>query len=335
MSVIKISMFGLLLLSQWAVAQTVPVRVAEVSYSNHAKAVIASGVVRPVSEQTLSFKVPGILKKILVREGQTVQKGQLLATLELEEMNAQVAKAEAMLSDAERKLARLIELENKKLASDEQIRQVMTQVKIAKSELRIATFNQKHAQIHAPANGRILSRNIESNELVQSGQPVLEFADEEQGWAVNLSVADVDVVMLNILDAAQVTLDAYPGKIFDAQVRDISGKANSMTQTFEIELALKAKQKLYSGLIAHTKIIPSIQTHVARIPIAALLNANGKNAKVYVLNSKHEAILREIELAYFDNEFAYVKSGLDNRDQLVIEGGAFIRDGKNIAVINL
>jgi len=330
-----VSFLGWLILAKVAWAQTVPVKIAPVQFENHSKSVIASGIVRPISEQTLSFKVPGISSGVFVQEGQTVKKGQLLASLELEEIDAQVAKAKAMLSDAKRKLARLTELESQALASNEQMRQTTTQVNVAEAELRIALFNRKHAQIHAPANGRILTRHIEKNEVVASGQPIFEFADEGEGWAVNLSVADVDVVMLNIADQAQVSLDAYPGQTLQAQVKEISGRAHPSTQTFEVVLALKDTQKLYSGLIAHCQITPNIQTHVAKIPMSALMQASGLDAKVYVLNQKGEAELRQIKLAYFDGEFAYVKEGLKHQEDLVIEGGAFIRDGKDIAIVNL
>jgi len=328
-------LFACLVLAQVGVAQTVAIEIAPVQFENHAKRVISSGIVRPVSEQTLSFKVPGIVSGVFVQEGQVVTKGQLLASLELEEIDAQVSKAKAVLEDAKRKLARLTQLESQALASNEQIRQITTQVDVAGSELRIALFNRKHAQIHAPSNGRVLTRHIEKNELVGSGQPIFEFADEEQGWAVNLSVADVDVVMLNIDDQAQVTLDAYPGQMFNATIKEIAGKAHPLTQTFEVVLSIEDKHKLYSGLIAHTQIIPSIQTHVAKIPMSALLQANGLDGKVYVLNEQGEAVQREIKLAYFDGDYAYVKEGIANKEKLVTQGGAFIRDGKDVAVMNL
>lgn len=326
---------ALLGLSQLALADSVAVRVAPVLFSNHSKMIVSSGVVRPVSEQTLSFKVPGFLKSVRVQEGQYVTKGQLLASLELEEIDAQVAKAKAMLKDAQRKLDRLTKLESQQLASNEQIRQAKTHVDIAQSELTIASFNRKYAQIHAPANGRILSRHIEINELVITGQPIFVFADEEQGWAVRLSVADVDVVKLNINDQAEVLLDAYPMQIFKAKIRDIAGKAHPISQTFQVELALQGEQKLYSGLVAHTQITPSLQSHVAKIPMSALIQATGLKAKVYVLNSNQEAVLSDIQLAYFDEDYAYVKHGLTDRDQVVVEGGAFIRNGKDIAILNL
>ncbi|MFY0639411.1 MAG: efflux RND transporter periplasmic adaptor subunit [Bermanella sp.] len=315
--------------------EPVAIKVAPIEFANHAKTIVASGVVRPVSEQTLSFKVPGIVKRVTVQQGQLVKKGQLLAELEPEEMNAQVAKAQAVLTDAKRQLERLTALEGNKLTSDERIRQVKTTVEVAQSDLRIARFNQKYAQIHAPADGRILSRHIESNELVASGQPIYVFADDQQGWSVHMAVADVDVVKLNIGDHADIQLDAYPGELFTASIREIAGRAHPRTQTFEVDLTLKTKQRLYSGLIAHTKITPSVQTHVAKIPMSALIQAHGHDATLYVINEQGSAQLKTIKLAYVDAHFAYVKSGLAQGEKIVIEGGPFINNGKDIAIVKI
>lgn len=331
---LRVWILGVLVsMSAWTMAEPTAIRVQPLEFANHAKTVVASGLVRPVSEQTLSFKVPGIVAKVLVRQGENVKAGQLLAQLELEEMNAQVAKAQAMLSDAQRQLERLTALGNSQLASNERIRQVQTQVDVAKSDLRIAQFNRKYAQIHAPSSGRILSRHVENNELIGSGQPAFMFADDQQGWSVHLAVADVDVVNLNIGDRADLHLDAFPGEAFTASVQEIAGRAHGRTQTFEVDLSIQTKRRLYSGLIAHTEITPSIQTHVAKVPMSALIQAQGQDARIYVLNEQGHAQLRTVKLAYVDTHFAYIQSGAKDGERVVIEGGPFIKNGEDIAVV--
>ena len=71
----------------------VPVRLAPVSTVAGAEPIVASGLVSSDQEARLSFKVGGIINQMLVDEGQTVRKGQLLATLDLIEINAQVSQA--------------------------------------------------------------------------------------------------------------------------------------------------------------------------------------------------------------------------------------------------
>jgi len=315
-------------------ANLVPVSVMSVQHQPYAKPVIASGVVRPVSEQTLAFKVAGFVDKVLVKEGQFVKKGQPLALLVLDEIDARVAKATAVLDDAQRQLERITTLKGRQLASDERGRQAQTSVQIAQADLKIAQFNRKYAVIHAPAQGRILTRHIEANELVQSGQTAFVFADENQGWSVRLSVADVDVVQLQLGDKAQVQLDAYAGQFFSGKIREIAGRSDATSQTFEVDVLLEKAPRLYSGLIAHTRITPSHKTSLVAIPWSALMEANGSHASVYVLNQQSVATLRNVTLAFLDGDNALVSLGLSDGDKVVVKGGPYIIDGAHISVID-
>ncbi len=317
----------------------VAVSTMAVHFQAHAKQVISSGAIRPISEQSLAFKVSGFVDRILVKEGQSVKKGQVLALLVLDEIDAQVAKASAVLDDAQRQLERITALKGRQLASDERGRKAQTSVQVAQSDLKIAQFNRKYAVIHAPANGRILTRHIEANELVQTGQKAFVFADETQGWSVRLSVADVDVVKLALGDVASVQLDAYPGQVFSGNVREIAGRSDARSQTFEVAILINQKllkkvPRLYSGLIAHTQITPSQTQLLAPVPLTALIEANGQIGQVYVINKQGHAELRAIQLAYLSADSALVSSGLKEEEQVVVQGGPYIIDGAHIRIIN-
>ena len=314
----------------------VPVSVMSVAFEEVAQTVIASGPVRPVSEQTLAFKVPGIVGHVLVKEGEFVKKGQPLAKLLLEEIDANVAKAEAVLADAKRQKDRFTTLTGRNMASDQSNLQAQTALEVANADLRIATFNRKYAVIRAPQNGRILTRSIESNEFIQAAEQAFVFADEKQGWSVRLSVADVDVVKLKLNDRAHIKLDAYPNRVFRGLVREIAGRADVHSQTFEIDVMFKGDQlpPLYSGLIAHTDIIPSATQTVAQLPLSAFIQANGQQGRVYVVNGISNVALKTVNIAYLKGANAMITSGLKEGDRVVVEGGPFIVKGSKIAILN-
>lgn len=315
-------------------ANEIPVSVMPVHFEASAKKVVASGSIRPISEQVLAFKTAGIIDKVWVKEGQSVKKGDLLATLLLEEIDAQVAKATAVLDDASRQLERITALKGRQLASDERGRQAQTAVQIATSDLAIAKFNRKYAVIRAPADGRVLTRHIENHELIQAGQKAFVFADLKQGWSVRLSVADIDVVKLKLKDAASVELDAYPGQVFKGHVREIAGRSDARSQTFEVDVLLHKAPRLYSGLIAHTRITPSFTQSLAKVPMTSLIEANGTHARIYVLDHEGKAVLQNINIAYLNGSYAMVSAGVEEGEKIVVQGGPFIIDGSTIAVVN-
>ena len=82
----------------------VPVKLTPVSTVVRAEPIVASGLVSSAKEARLSFKVGGIINQMFVEEGQSVRKGQLLATLNLTEIDAQVNQAQLANEKAERDL---------------------------------------------------------------------------------------------------------------------------------------------------------------------------------------------------------------------------------------
>jgi RND family efflux transporter MFP subunit len=312
----------------------VPVSVQQVEFSDYAKPVIGSGIIKPLSEQSLAFKVSGIISKVLVKEGQMVKKGTVLARLESEEIDAQVAKAQAVYTNALRQLERINSLKERQLVSDEQIRQATTAKQVAQSDLRIAKFNRKYSVVTAPSAGQILTRLIEPNELIQAGQDAFIFADKEYGWSVRLAVADVDVVKLALGDTAKISLDAYPNRIFKGVINEIAGRANVLSQTFEIDVAIKNAPKLYSGLVAHTKIEPAQKQRLSKVPLTALIQANGQNGQVYVANAKGETQLKNVQIRYLDGANALISQGITEGEWIVVQGGPFILEGNEVRIVN-
>src|SRR5262245_31149721 len=80
----------------------VPVRVAPITVDRVGPPVTVSGTLGPKEDVTLSFKVGGVVARILVDEGQRVSAGQLLATLDLGEIDPAVAQARSAADKAER-----------------------------------------------------------------------------------------------------------------------------------------------------------------------------------------------------------------------------------------
>src|SRR5690606_9918060 len=98
-----------------------PVEVVTVEWQDYARAVRVRGLLEHQSEPILACKISGLVRNVQVNEGQWVKEGQLLAALDQEEMDAQVAKAEPVRANAERNLARFQSLQGSDALSVEQL----------------------------------------------------------------------------------------------------------------------------------------------------------------------------------------------------------------------
>lgn len=309
------------------------VETAQVNYLTRGKTINASGRLANKSEQRLSFKTSGPVEKILVDEGDWVKKGQLLAQLNQEEINAQVAQSQSMFDEAKRNTERYQALYKKKVVPVERLQSAETQLEVARSSLRIAKFNQLHSIIIAPDDGRILKRAIEANEMISPFKTAFVMSLSKGGWVIRSGVTDKDIVRINKGDSATIQLDAYPGKVLKGQVSEVGAAADTQSHLFEIEITLNATQlRLHSGFISRLSITPSQQEPVALLPIEAIVEANATMAQVFVINEAKEVKQQNVDIAWIESDAIAIRSGLTEGAYVVTSGATYLHDGDVVSI---
>lgn len=312
----------------------IAVKLADVSHANSTEAIKASGLVGSLQEARLSFKTGGIIEKIFVKEGQSVRKGQLLATLNLTEINAQVQQASESVQKAERDLKRVTNLYRDSVATLEQVQNLTTALSVAKQSLQIASYNQGYSKIYASNNGVIVKKLMNEGELAGPGTPVFFMnASGANDWVIKVGVADKDWTRLRMGDRATVTLDAFPEQIFTAIVSNLSQGADQSSGLYQAELKLNTQgKKIATGLFGKAQITPSVIQKHTSIPIEAIVEGNGDEASVYVVENGKARKL-PIQLAGVDNTRAFITSGLAGVSQVITDGSAYLVEGSKVKVI--
>ncbi len=283
----------------------------------------AAGTLGPKEEVTLSFKVGGVVSRILVDEGRAVQAGDTLALLDLSEIDAGVVRARSAAEKAERDLARARRLYADSVATLEQAQNAQTGRDVAHADLQTALFNRRYAVIVAPASGSILMRSAEPGELVQAGTPILTLGSHARGVVLRAALADRDVVLIRRGDRAVVQF----------AVTEIAGAADPMTGTYRVEVTLPAASGLASGLIGRVEIRPAAGRPLMLVPIEALLEADGIHATVYAVapDGRH-AERRAVRIAFLAGDRVAIASGLEGVAAVVTDGAAYLDDGAALAV---
>jgi len=282
----------------------------------------------------LSFLSDGIVEKILVEEGETVKKGQILAQLNLLPINARVAQAQSNYEKSKRDSDRLQKLYNDNVASLEQLQDARTGLQVANSNLEIAEFNLKHSTITASSDGKILKRNVEANELVSAGNPIFIFAAADMNWVVRVAVTDRDIVQLRMGDSAIIIFDAYSGKSFEAKVSEVAEAPDQITGLYEIEISFPApKEKLVSGMFASVDIFPTEKHRMFIIPIESLAEVNGNSGYVYTRDpNKTKAVRVPVEIAQIFKDQVAISSGLEEISEVITSGVSYLRNGSKISL---
>lgn len=314
----------------------VAVTVAEVKYEQRKLIIRNSGRVSQKSEMRLSFKTGGLIQQIRVEEGDAVKAGQVLATLDLEEMDAEQQRAASNYEKARVDLERFNKLYDDSLVSL-QVKQIaQTARDNAAAELQIANFNRKLSVIRAPADGRILKRYVESHELIQSGQPVFRLAASKQGSVVRVGLIDKDIVKVALGDPANIVVDAYPGRKFSGSVSEVALSTDSGAGTFEVEILIDDPGiSLRSGLIARVEIMPTSSERQYYIPIEAVVEAENGIATLFVLNQENTTVHEvSVEILEFLQDEVVVRGGLNASDKVIKLGAPYLSDGSAVSVLD-
>lgn len=316
-------------------ASVVPVRLAAVQQVERAEPVVASGLVSSSEEARLSFKVGGIINKLYVDEGQSVRKGQLLTTLNLTEIDAQVSQAHLAQEKAERDLGRVKKLYADTAATLEQLQNATTGSNVAKQNLTIAQFNRGYAQIRASVDGTVTRKLVNEGEYVAAGAGVyLLSGNRRSDWVVRVGISDKDWARLKLGDRASVRLDAYPDRVLTGTISELAQAADPMNKLYEVEIRVAGNGvKLAPGLFAKVTLTPAQQRTYSLVPIESIVEGNGKDGFVYVLAADRRHIRKQpVQIGYISGDNVLLTAGLPATSQVITSGSAYLTEGSVVAV---
>ena len=196
------------------------------------------------AEVTLGSQLAGQIKRVLVKEGQTVRAGELLAELEASEQQAQLDEAQARLAESmidekfeNSNFDRMKLLSQHGTVSREQFDRSQHEAEraIAQTEVdraiaaRLAAELRK-SRITAPFDAIVVQRLVNDQEEVAAGAPVIKLADLSRTW-VEAQVDELDAAQIQVGARAAVAIEGYPDRTWQGQVIYI---APEMTRRTEI-----------------------------------------------------------------------------------------------------
>jgi membrane fusion protein, multidrug efflux system len=296
--------------------------------------IIGSGVMTSASEQRLSFKIPGIIAKMFVDEGDLVRAGQLLATLDLTEISAQVSQANRAVEKSERDLGRVEGLRRDSAATLELLQNATTARDVARENFTIANFNKKHGEIRATKSGRIIKKMMNQGEITGPGVPIFViFSENAADWVLKMPVSDRDWARLKVGMAARIKLDAYPETDFLGKISELAPAADPMNGLYLIEIRVApSKNRFAPGLFGQVEIVPSGGRNYQIVPIEALIEGNQKDAFVFVPRGQ-TVEKRAVKVAFLEKNYAVIASGLENVVEIVGIGSPFLGEKSLIRVV--
>jgi RND family efflux transporter MFP subunit len=319
-----------------------PVKIFTVGELKAARVRDYPGTVRAAQNADMAFEVPGRITEFLVKEGQRVEKGDVLARLDSRDYDAELDKQNAILRKAKADLQRSTNIlrEDPGAISRDQIDRDQRAVGVARASVAQAQKAVEDTVLVAPFAGVMARKLVEDFQNVQAKEPVLVLQDLTH-LEIEVSVPERDMVggqagmsqeELTRLVNPRVRVSAIPDREFPARIKEIATTADPVTRTFQVKLIFEPPDDV--------TILPGMTARVIASPSkagATLIPANAPRAEadgkpyVWLLDPDTMTVSRRpVELGNLTGGNVEVVSGLKEGDQIAISGVRVLEEGMQV-----
>jgi HlyD family secretion protein len=283
----------------------------------------------------------GRVTTVNVEAGDHVKQGQVLAHLNNSVLEPQVtnleaaldqARAEAELAQAEYQRAQAVGSSGALSAEETQRRKssavtAASHVKVAAAQLEEARARRARADVRAPADGIILTRNVEVGQTAMPGGEALFRLSKDGETELRGQVAEQDLPLLKVGQMVDVRLTGT-SKVYQGRIRLLGAVIDPATRLGTAKVALTPDPNLRPGAFARADVTVS-NAERAVLPQTAVLS-DDKGSYVLIVNPQGKVERRAVHVTGMVPSGVTVAEGINPRDQIVTSAGAFLQEGETV-----
>ncbi len=294
--------------------------------------------------------VGGIVRTVKPELGQTVKRGQTVAIVssnELADAQSRYLTASVALDEHHRHHLRTVKLVEIGAASREELEMANTRLRNAESDVanlrqkllllglssqRIASLNStsqisSEVNVPAPSSGTLTSRSVNPGEVIEAHKELMRVTDLSSVWVVG-QVYEKDLATIRVGSGANITSDAYPGRVFRGRISYVDPKVDPGTRTVQVRIELANPGQMFKiGMYVNVAFatLGASEKTMPIVPKDAVQNI-GNQQVVFVASEKaNEFALRAVRLGPESNGFYPVLEGLSAGERVVTEGSFMLR----------
>ena len=320
--------------------------------STEAMGQMTTGVVQAntYKETPVVALVGGIVRSVKLELGQSVRRGQTVAVVssnELADLQSRYLTALAALDEHHRHHARTIKLVEIGAASREELEMANTKLKGAESEVanqrqkllllglssqRIASLNSSsqinsEVSVPAPSSGTLTSRSVNPGEVIEANKELMRVTDLSSVWVTG-QVFERDLATIRVGSGANITSDAYPGRVFRGRISYVDPKIDPATRTAQVRIELANPGQMFKiGMYVNVAFatVGAGEKTIPVIPKDAVQNIGNQQIVFVATERPTEFALRPVHVGPENNGFYPVLEGVTVGDRIVSEGSFMLR----------
>ena len=216
------------------------------------------GIVEECEATAVSFTSMGVVKRMLVNEGQAVAKGQLIAEMDDTQARNLLSGAEAQMAQANDALERYKMLHDNGSLPEVQWVEIQSKVAQAKSQLEVARKNLADCRLVAPVGGIVGKRLVGAGETALPSQAVINILDIST-VKVKVAIPEAEISSIGANTSSIIKVEAVNGSFTGGKIEK-GVQADALTHTYDIRIQVaNGERKLLPGMVASVQFVAVAQ----------------------------------------------------------------------------
>ena len=290
------------------------------------------GIIEEQEATAVSFTGMGIVKRMLVSEGQAVSRGQLIAEMDDTQARNLLAGAEAQMAQANDALQRYGMLHDNGSLPEVQWVEIQSKVAQAKSQLEVAKKNLADCRLVAPVSGIIGRKQIGAGETALPSQAVATILNISN-VKVKVSVPEAEIGSISPNTSSIIKVEAI-GRSYEGGRIEKGVQADAMTHTYDIRINVpNGDRKLLPGMVASvqfTAVAQQSTERAAMLPVTAVQkNADG-SLFVWTIDKDSTAHRTMVGIGETKGNRIAITTGIGSGQRIVTEGYQKLSEGTKV-----
>ncbi len=293
------------------------------------------GRAQATREANIAFEVSGRLVERPALVGDTVKENDLLARLDPRDFRNVLDKAEASLQQAQAYRDRIAEAAETGAVSQQQLTDAEAALEISRAEVKIRQKALEDSRLRAPFGGTISSILVENFENVRAKQVIMRLLDTSRIEMV-IDIPETLISLAPNVKNVRVRFDAFPGREFPADIKEVSNEANPVTRTYPVNIILDQPTGLnilpgMAGAVTGKPELPGDPEEAGyEIAITAVGTSDNKESFVWVVDPDAETVTRRmIEMGRLTPRGVIVR-GIRAGEVIAVAGVHSLKEGQRI-----
>jgi membrane fusion protein, multidrug efflux system len=298
------------------------------------------GSIAAVHQVTINPEVGGRVTKIFFEPGASVKAGDPLVQLNDGPERGDLASYEAQARLAQIEVERSRQLVQRQFASRETLDQRQSQLDQAQAMILKTEAQIAQKLIRAPFSGQLGTRQVEVGQYLMPGAPIVTLTDLSTLY-VNFTLPSQSRAQISVGQRVNVTVDAYPGRIFNAEITTIEPQVSADTRTMTVQATMaNPDNALLPGMFVNAAVVLPPQPDMVVLPETAV-DYTLYGDSVYVIredgkDANGKPILKAIRTpvktgARWGNKVA-ILDGLKPGERVVAAGQVKVQNGAQVVV---